>query len=43
MVVLVEHCLVRVRNLARKQQRYKAKGIEGYLVWDIVEEISLEP
>jgi hypothetical protein len=32
MVVLVAHSLVRVRHLVRKQQKYKAKGIEGYLV-----------
>jgi hypothetical protein len=25
-VVLVAHCLVRMRQLARKQQTYKAKG-----------------
>jgi hypothetical protein len=30
--MLVAHCLVRVRHLVRKQQKYKAKGIEGYLV-----------
>jgi hypothetical protein len=41
MVVLVVQLLVRVRHLARKQQKYKAKGIESYLVWDVVEEISL--
>jgi hypothetical protein len=27
----------------RKQEEYKAKGIEGYLVWGAVEESSLEP
>jgi hypothetical protein len=39
----VVHCLVKVRHLARKQQKYKAKGIEGYLVCDAVEKSSLEP
>jgi hypothetical protein len=29
--MLVAHCLVRVRHLVRKQQKYKAKGIEGGL------------
>jgi hypothetical protein len=42
MVVLDAHCLVRMRHLARKNQKYKAKGIEGYLVWGVVEESSLE-
>jgi hypothetical protein len=27
----------------RKQQEYKAKGIESYLVWGVAEESSLEP
>jgi hypothetical protein len=43
MVVLLVHCLVKVKHLERKQQKYKAKGIEDYLVWDVVEESSLEP
>jgi hypothetical protein len=43
MVVLVVHCLVRVRHLVRKQQKYKTKVIKDYLVWGIVEKCSLEP
>jgi hypothetical protein len=43
MVVLVVHFWVKVRHLVRKQQRYKAKGIEGYLVWGVVKESSMEP
>jgi hypothetical protein len=43
MVVLAEHFLVRVRHLEKKQQKYKAKGVEGYLVWGVIGESSLEP